>query len=287
MSIRLRKLTLAILRRLGLKTFRARSGLGHPYICHLGDYAGEYQFYNSDSDRLGIAVMAAWCSEEENPVIYDVGANLGFVCTQLAQAISKHNPLIIAFEPVWSTFSKLRTSITQLGLQKSIIPVCTAISDNSTFVRIEFDETQSLFAQIALVPKLGINNKYCYVTTQTLDKAVSMFGSMPSLLKIDVEGFEAHVLRGAQTLLNSRNPPAIFLEWNPIAMAEVGAEPSQVNELLGDWPVFYIDDFEGQRIEFGKQITNLLIIDWVCNIFAIPPVNLALERWQAACSKIK
>ena len=53
------------------------------------------------------AICAAWLRTEEKPIVFDVGANVGFVATQLAQMLNGRSPTIYAFEPVPATFAKL------------------------------------------------------------------------------------------------------------------------------------------------------------------------------------
>jgi hypothetical protein len=117
MSTTARRYWLKFLRGLGVRQFRARSGLGLPYVCHVGDFSGEVPFYSPQHSTAEILLMAGWCREIEEPVIFDVGANNGFIATQLAQLLHDRSPKIYAFEPVPSTFAQLALSIEQLGLR--------------------------------------------------------------------------------------------------------------------------------------------------------------------------
>ena len=148
MSTTLRLTWLKILRRFGVRSFKTTAGSRHPFICHVGDFAGESPFYSLNQDRAELAIMAAWCSGQTRPVIYDVGANLGFLSTQLAQMIRNQQPVVVAFEPVWSTFEKLKHSIQVLGLEDCVWPVCCAITDRAGLALVPFDEAQSVFAQM-------------------------------------------------------------------------------------------------------------------------------------------
>ena len=93
--------------------------------------------------------MAAWCLEADRPVVYDIGANIGFVATQLAQMLANQQPRIIAFEPVPSTFRRLNRSIRSLGLLDEVTPVDCGISDRAGFVSVAFSDTQPLYAQVS------------------------------------------------------------------------------------------------------------------------------------------
>lgn len=111
MSTGLRLLTVKVLRTLGVKHFRAQSGTGQPFICHLGDSNGENPYYNFASSRAEIVLMACWCRQFEEPIVFDVGGNVGFIATQLAQLLRERRPRIFSFEPVPFTFERLLSSV--------------------------------------------------------------------------------------------------------------------------------------------------------------------------------
>src|SRR5437016_3461861 len=189
MSTTARRYWLKLLRGIGIKHFRARSGVGIPYICHLGDFSGEVPFYDRNHSVAEILLMAQWCRQVEKPVVFDVGANNGFIATQLAQLLKENSPRIFAFEPVPSTFSSLSRSIGALGLQQSVFPICCAISDKAGASAIAYNPKESLFAQIrndTSNRRVGSNLAYCAMLR--LDDIADYVGAIPTLLKMDVEG---------------------------------------------------------------------------------------------------
>jgi len=252
-----------------------------PYICHLGDFSGEVPFYDRNHSAAEILLMAQWCRQVEKPVVFDVGANNGFIATQLAQLLRERAPRIFAFEPVPSTFLSLSRSVRALRLQQLVFPICCAISDKAGASTIAYNPRESLFAQVGndtSNARVGSNLAYC--ATLRLDDIVGRLGVTPSLLKIDVEGSELQVLRSAGSLLDSPDAPAICLEWNPVTMKERGSSLTDLVELLGARTCYYIDDFEGQRMPFGEEIESVANINWVCNVFAVPQDRLG--SWQTA-----
>lgn len=225
--------------------------------------------------------MAEWCRGIDAPVIFDIGANSGFISTQLAQLLAPEHPRIFAFEPVPSTFAQLRLSVARLGLADSVSPICGAVSDREGIATLIYSDRQSLMAQI----KVGGENARVgtlstHSATVTLDGVVASLSLHPALLKVDVEGFEAHVLRGARTLLQGAAPPAVCFEWNPLTMSEVGESPDEIIEMLMSHALYYVDDFEGQRFPFGTPVTSPREVDWVCNLFAVPKNEEADTRWR-------
>jgi FkbM family methyltransferase len=273
MSTSLRQAILKLLRVLGVRSFKAESGLGYPFLCHVGDFAGEIPFYNRACSRAEIQLMAEWCRRHPHSLVFDVGANVGFVATQLAQAGKAANCRILAFEPVYDTFAKLTESIQRLGLQNQISLVCCAVSDRGGGVcSVAFDKNKSLFAQVrqdTVNARAGSTLTWC--SEVTLDSVVESIGCRPALLKIDVEGYEAHVLRGARALLQGPGAPVICFELNPMTLGEVGSAVESVAAELRGYRFFYLDDFEGQKISSGKEIPDLASLTWCCNLFAVPP----------------
>lgn len=275
MSTTLRKAILKSLRVLRVKSFRATSGLGYPFLCHVGDFAGEVPFYNMEHSLAEIKLMAKWCRRHPGSLVFDVGANIGFVATQLAQAAKSANCRILAFEPVYETFAKLTESIQNLELESHVSVVCCAVSDRAGGVcSVAFDKSNSLFAQVRKDtgnPQAGFTLKWC--SEVTLDSVAESIGCRPTLIKIDVEGYEAQVLRGAQTLLESPNAPVVCFELNPKTLGEVGSNVASVAKALQGYRFFYVDDFEGQKIPSGREILDLVSLTWCCNLFAAPPAT--------------
>jgi FkbM family methyltransferase len=70
------------------------------------------------------------------------------------------------------------------------------------------------------------------VKTVSVDQLVDLTGTKPTHLKIDVEGFEAGVLRGAERLLSERPAPIVFLELHNEMIRGRGLDPAESLELL-------------------------------------------------------
>jgi FkbM family methyltransferase len=274
------------LRYIGVRQFRATSGLGVEYVCHVGDFSGEAPFYQLRHSFEEILLMTAWCRSMERPVIFDVGANNGFLATQLAQLLRRQKPRVFAFEPVPSTFAQLRQSVQKLGLEEFVAPICCAISDSSGVCTTSYDPKQSLFAQIGTNgSNARVGDRTAIAAMVTIDEAVASLGLKPCVIKVDVEGFELRVLRGAAQLISSNSPPAVSFEWNPVTMSEVHAQPTELAKTLSRYTCYYISDFEGQRKSFGERVDDLSQIDWVCNIFAVPEGGN--ENWQHVLSQAR
>lgn len=286
MSTALRLSTVKLLRKLGIKHFRAQSGLNQPFICHPGDSNGENPYYNFASSRMEIVIMATWCRQFAEPLMLDVGGNVGFVATQVAQLIRERRPQIFSFEPVPVTFQRLLNSVRLLKLEDFVYPVCCALSDAPTLTRITYSEWDTMFAQVTpYESNLRVGDKTAWCPALTVDQVGAVIGRTPALIKIDVEGHEPKVLKGAERILSGEEAPGVCLEFNPLTLSECHTSAGELAAQLSAYDLFYIDDFEGQRMSFGQPIADLTSIDWVCNVFAVPQTPPGRQRWSAAFSE--
>jgi FkbM family methyltransferase len=266
---------------IGVQQFAAKSGLGYDFVCHVGDLA-EYPYYHRNAFRDELAVCTAWLREEQAPVVFDVGANVGFFATQLAQMLAGQSLEIYAFEPVPMTFVKLVQSVNWLGLNDRIHPIAAAVLDDQHPVHLSFSDQNSLYAQVAAQGRPRAGDALAQAPSVTLDDFQSFVGARPALLKIDVEGSEVAVLRGARRLLARADRPAVLFEYNPDTLMECGAAVDAFHELLAGYALYYIDDFEGRKKPFGSRIARVEDTQYACNLFAVPLVEGAATRWAAA-----
>ncbi|MEO8659272.1 MAG: FkbM family methyltransferase [Bryobacteraceae bacterium] len=133
-------------------------------------------------------------------VCWDVGANVGFYTLLFAELVGSTGR-VFAFEPLDRNVDRLRQHVKINGYSNvQIFP-----SALGNFVgEVAFDPGPG--ASMGHVAAAGSINVPC-TTPDTLIAACE--AEPPDVIKIDVEGAEVDVLRGARQLLKSR--PAIFL----------------------------------------------------------------------------
>lgn len=156
--------------------------------CWLGTYEVEKQ-------RSFLAVLP------DKKVVFDIGANVGFY-SLLSAAVLRDQGRIFAFEPLPRNLQYLRRHIA-INKRESIEVIDLALAD------ISGTETFQLAASHAM-GRLSSEGSVS-VRVETLD-ALHDRGVLPDpdLMKIDVEGAEFRVLRGAVRMLRRANP-VIFL----------------------------------------------------------------------------
>lgn len=266
----------------GLTRFVTTSGLGHKFVCHIGDLA-EFPFYHRRAFQHELAICAAWLDGEAKPIVFDVGANVGFFCTHLAQMVVGQTVQIYAFEPVGHTFVKLVQSIDALNLADRVHPIAAAVLDEQRPLRLQYSRNNSLCAQVATqASSARTGTSFVHAVGTTLDAFHVSSGAFPALIKIDVEGYEVAVLRGAQGMLSRPDRPALSFEYYPELFQQYGVDPDSFQKLLSEYALYHIDDFEGETKPFGCPIGRLGEIHGACNLFAVPLEERASARWMPA-----
>jgi FkbM family methyltransferase len=172
----------------------------------------------------------AWLESEtrRGDTVYDIGANVGVV-SLIAATLLRSEGLVVAFEPGFSSYARLCENIALNGLSSMVVPVPLALSSTSglqTFTYRTEDPGQSrhAFSAEAWTPAAGNSHKrYTQpMVSVTLDEVVPLLRlPSPNLVKLDVDGAEAHVLRGARSTLAAPECRSVFVEIDGSHTAEV------------------------------------------------------------------
>lgn len=134
----------------------------------------------------------------------DVGANVGSYTVLAAGGTGCR---VTAVEPLPATFAALRTNIVLNNLEDIVRMWCGALSHCDSLVRFtsDLDTMNHVSAQ-------EDGSSSIEVPVQPLDKLVGQ--DVPLLIKIDVEGYEWPVLRGAARVLEDATLRAVIMETN-------------------------------------------------------------------------
>jgi len=135
----------------------------------------------------------------------DVGANVGSY-TILASGVAKARS--VSFEPVPSTFSRFVDNIRINHIDEMVVAVNSAVGDQIGSISFTTDRDTVNHATVA-GEKCA---KSALVNVTTLDEYFKV--ECPSLIKIDVEGYEFQVLKGAQETLKNPKLKSIIVEIN-------------------------------------------------------------------------
>ena len=140
-------------------------------------------------------------------VVYDIGAHVGFY-TLLASQLVGPDGRVIAFEPVRRNLNYLRRHL-EINHCVNVVVIEAAVSDRSGTAPFSqgVDYSQGYLSQ---------TKDDIMVNTVSIDELV-MSGEIPApdYIKIDVEGAELFVLRGAKSTLSNCNVEIFLATHSP------------------------------------------------------------------------
>ena len=182
---------------------------------HTGENTGRKIFYFGEYEPAQEEVFLAMVPDRN---VFDIGANIGIFTLLAASRGAK----VFAFEPSRMVRSQLELNITLNGFGERVSIVPDAVSDSEGM--IPFFETRDGNWGVGRIfsygHSAGKSNDYV-VPTKTLDHFISQLG-MPDVVKIDIEGAEWLVLKGAPSTLADRRAPDFLIEFHPEEIVALG-----------------------------------------------------------------
>jgi FkbM family methyltransferase len=170
--------------------------------------------------------------------VWDVGANIGLY-TKLFLELSGSNGRVVAFEPLPTAINVLKTFQSE-----------NLMLGNFTIVNVALSNTVGEFAFIADSDDVGVTTtgrlaeeddltlSSIKVEVTRADLCVQEKGvPMPTVVKIDVEGFEEEVLNGGRVVFSANSCREILVEMHFARMDErnLGQSASRIVSLLKSW----------------------------------------------------
>jgi FkbM family methyltransferase len=178
-----------------------------------------------------------WLEKNISPgdVFYDVGANVG-AYTMVAHKVC-NKIKVYSFEPSYSTFSDLVGNILLNEMQEDVFPINIALSESTSinyfnYSSLDAGEAAHTYGEaIDYVGKSFVPVLRQYMASYSLDDVVKYIES-PTVLKIDVDGIEEGILRGAENTLKNGNVRTVLVELVDDEVAENGDLVERVINLM-------------------------------------------------------
>jgi len=149
----------------------------------------------------------------EDGVALDVGANAGAITLSMAH-LARHGQ-VVAFEAAPRNADRLAANVARAGMRNVRIER-VACYDDPGELSLSYTDEHTGGARVAHHPDASDVR----VTAVALDDWMAASGlTRLDLVKIDVEGSELRVLRGARETLE-RFRPTLIVECNPVALAQ-------------------------------------------------------------------
>jgi FkbM family methyltransferase len=157
-----------------------------------------------------VAFLKVLCDEDSR--VLDAGANIGMTALALSQICPRGQ--IAAIEPLPRSFNYLRRNVSEAGAANLKI-FNFALGNSEGSVLMQGHSSNYACSFIADNYKIATSDHFSQeVPLRRLDEAFSELSlDRLDFMKVDVEGFELEVFRGAKEILNSYKP-IVFLEMN-------------------------------------------------------------------------
>jgi FkbM family methyltransferase len=165
----------------------------------------------------------------DGDTFFDVGANIGTITLPVAMTGVE----CLAFEPAPANAARLAENAELNGLGNVTVIEAAMWSERGTVaLRVDGAEGGGRSRVVDAGDRGG--EGVVEVPAATLDLWAGGGAAAPDLLKIDVEGGELEVLRGAGETLGAGRVREVFVETHPLGLEERGASETDVAALLGE-----------------------------------------------------
>lgn len=164
---------------------------------------------------------------EPGDVCVDVGANFGWYATLLGGKARK----TFAYEPQARSFDFLNRNLELNDLTGRVVSRHRAVGAEPGTITLIVDgpsERESGLAHIAAAGETGSEA----VDVVRLDDELADYIGQISLIKMDIEGAEIGVIRGAEAVLSSESPPVLVAEANDAALVRLGSSRHEMCHIL-------------------------------------------------------
>lgn len=183
--------------------------------------------------------MDAWLkSFGAGDVFYDIGANCGSLTLAVA-ALHQGRVPSVAIEPGYGNFESLVRNLSSSGQLGSVIPLQVALNDTTSVQPMNYfrstEAGTSLHAVGAAIDHEG--RPFQPVEVQMVpafrldDLVETLRLPAPTRVKIDVDGFEESVIRGAERVLESGSVRELAIEI--VDHDRAGSRPDAISAFLG------------------------------------------------------
>lgn len=207
----------------------------------------------------------------DSPLCLDVGANIGQTIENLRRVFK--TPMIHAFEPSAEVFELLREKVQAPGVELHRMALGSEAGEK------EFINNENSCLGSFLPMDQGQENKLRrfretaaeVVTVETVDGFLQSCDiDKVDVLKVDAQGFDLEVLKGAGQLLGEKRAGVVIAEINFVKMYENQAGASEISDWLAERGYHLVDYYEKNRT--GATLS------WVTAMFTLRPDLDALDQ---------
>jgi FkbM family methyltransferase len=245
-------------------------------LCSLADHALLAALAESGELEPGTRILIASFLNPGDTFV-DVGANIGLHTLAAARNVENQGQ-VIAFEPFAETAQMLSKTMWMNGFTDITTVYQAAVSDAPGDLLLHLGNTSGHHSLFSLGADEATSSAAVAVPVVTLDESLES-GSPIDLIKIDVEGAELEVLKGAADTLAANPDVALIVEFGPSHIARSGHTVEDWFSTFDDLGMEYrvIDPMTGEltirsQVELRDSETE--------NLFFSYPSSTAWDRIQ-------
>ncbi|MBF0123767.1 MAG: FkbM family methyltransferase [Magnetococcales bacterium] len=211
------------------RSLTASSRIG-PYGPFKLDGYFAFSSFEQWGDRHNAGFVACIEACRDCQCVLDVGAHIGLVALPMASVLAP-NGRVFAFEPAHANHTYLSRHIELNGMQRTITALELLVGEDDRD-EVAFFEQEEVAGMNAVVIK---KDAAAYHETRrrqvTIDRFCQQQSLHPQVIKIDVEGYELEVLRGAAHVLRTLQP-LVFLSVHPVPIQMLGHSLDELRQLI-------------------------------------------------------
>ena len=213
--------------------------------------SGRYEEWGSGHNS-GLARWVVACTGKRT--VLDVGAHIGLYTLPASRVIAPDG-LIYAFEPAARNVEVLERHL-RFNRVTNVRVVPCLVGQLDTGAAAFFERADQVDGMNAVAVH---KQRHLYVETSrpqvTLDRFCADEGIRPDVVKIDVEGAEMNLIRGATRVLRE-DRPTLFLSVHPGRLEALDASPDAVATLLTQlgYRAYRHDGATATRLEFDEYV---------------------------------
>lgn len=205
-------------------------------------------YYNGTYEAGTIAVIKGILRPGDT--FLDVGSNIGLMSLVASHAVGETGR-VIAFEPQPDTYKVLAGNM-RLNHRANVVTVNEAIGAATGEATIYSNLART--ASASLIPMDDEITTIQQTKIETLADFVRVHAiPSPRMIKIDVEGWELEVLKGAQSILATTQAPALCVEYSHLHK-NMGGALEEIYRLIRK-----ANDYTVYRLARGKEFPSRLV----------------------------
>lgn len=208
---------------------------------------------------------------------FDIGANIGLFSLHAAEVITESGT-VHAFEPTPTTFTRLLENIELNGFEKIITPNNLGLSSTSGKLMLNTSsDGHDAWNTFSTKSELAFD---CQVEmpVKTLDEYMlenNLSAKDIRLIKMDVEGWEMEVVKGAKKLLESDDSPVFMVEFTETNLFAAGTNCYELYDTFS----FYGFKWYSYNSEHNLLVEDPKKIHYPYNnLIAIKKIDFACDR---------